>query len=163
MGTDLLGQDEKEQLWVRERLLPILLVFIVLVVLFVFVWQSASEAAKRDEFVGRLNRLSGNYAVTIDSMEVADRSVVVGALRHVVASPAHHSGPIEPHLIRIKSDHDVIEVCLSRDSERPNEYWVSVPRKSGCGDSSFGWPYFGGLTTDSLAPYWNRAAPISRR
>lgn len=121
-----------------------------------FVWVRSSEAGKREAFVSRLNSLPARYSVAIDSTEVADGSVVVGALRDVADAPAHHSSPIAPHLIRIRSDRDLIEVCLERDSERSNEYWVSMPRKGKCGDTSFGWSHFGRLTTDRLAPYWNR-------
>jgi hypothetical protein len=122
--------------------------------LLVFLWDSGSETKERDELLDRLNRLPASYSVTIDAHDVAGRSAVVSALKAVADTPAHHSGPIEPHLIRIKSERDVIEVCLERDSERPNEYWVSKPRKGVCGKTSFGNPYFGRLTTDLLASYW---------
>lgn len=159
MGAKFLSDEDELRLRVFQWLLPCVLVIVVPVGLFVFHWASASEEKEREELVDQLNRLPADYSVTFDSTEIAGRSDVVSALKSVADVPGHHSGPIEPHLIRIKSDRVVIQVCLERDSERPNEFWVSKPRKGTCGETSFGNPYFGRLTTDRLASYWISSEP----
>ena len=153
MSTDFLSDVDKQRLWLWDRLLPFLLVIVVPVGLGLYLWADASEAKKREELVDRLNHLPATYSVVIDSTEIADRATVVNALKGIADIPGHHSGPIEPHPIRIRSEHDVIEVCLERDSERQNEYWVSTPREGRCGETSFGDPYFGRLTNDRLASF----------
>lgn len=154
MGADFLSDADKQRLWLWDRLLPILLVIVVPAGLCLYLWVGGSEAKKREELVDRLNHFSDTYSVTVDSTEVADRATVVGALKGVTDLPAHHSGPIEPHLIRIKSRDALVEVCLERDSERQAEYWVSMPRKGTCVKTSFGNPYFGRVTSDRLARFW---------
>jgi hypothetical protein len=147
---------DKPWLWFFERLLPLVLVIVLPGALAVEVWLNQSDRRQREELIGTLNGLSPNYTVTIDSRSVSNPANVVEALKTITESQPHHSSPIDPRFVQIRSERRTIQLCLERDSELPTEYWVSTPRSGGCGEVSFGDPYFGVLRTVRLASYWER-------
>jgi len=150
MNGEFLHPAEKQRLWLWERLLPAMLLLVVPLGVFFFLRATASDARQREQLVNRVNRISDNYSVEIDSVKIQDHSTVVSALRGIADVPAHHSNPGEPHLVRITSGRNVVEVCLARDSDRPSEYWVATPTEGKCDRRSLGSSSFGRLTNVRL-------------
>jgi hypothetical protein len=156
MRNAALSAADQQRLWLFERLLPLVLVIVLPVALAVNHWLRESERRQREELIATLNGLSHHYSVTIDSRDASDPAGVVEALKTITVSQSHHSSPTDPRFVQIRSEGGIVQLCLERDSEVPSEYWVSTPRKGGCGEASFGNPYFGVLRTDRLASYWDR-------
>ncbi|MGN6185191.1 MAG: hypothetical protein ACTHQM_16240 [Thermoanaerobaculia bacterium] len=150
--------SDKQRLWLFERILPLILVIVLPVALGLKHWFRESERRQREELIAALNELPDGSSIMIDSRTVTDPRNVIEALKTITESQPHHSSPTNPRLVQIKSDHESLTVCLARDSEVPSEYWVSTPRKDGCGPVSLGAPYFGVLKTNRLASHWDHLA-----
>lgn len=157
MPDNGLSAKDSQRLWIFQWLLPLVLVIVLPAALGLNHWLRESERRQREELIATLNDLPHRYSVTIDTTDASDAASVVEALKTVSASQSHHSSPTNPRLIRITGSNQILQLCLERDSEVPTEYWVSAPRKAGCGDVSFGDPYFGVLKTNRLGSYWDRA------
>lgn len=155
MGPEFLKDVDKRRLWIFERLTPFVLAVVVPIAMAATLWSRHSEERKRQDLIARLNALPHTYSVKVGSQVAADPVTVVEALRSIGKRDPHHSFPTEPRLIEVVAGNKVVRLCLERDSERANEYWVSNPRSgSKCGEASFGQPYFGGLQTSRLSAYW---------
>jgi len=66
--------------------------------------------------------------VLVNGQEPNDQAAVLAAVRSLESGLGHHSHPLDPIHIEIISSAGSVALEMGRDSERPDEYWVFMPR-----------------------------------
>ena len=99
----------------------------------VFGIQYCAELVARKDLLESLARVGAQYRVTLDGREVPDGALVVSAIKRVRGFQAHHSSPTIPIRVRVIGENGVVDLVLSRDSQRRDEYWIHLAPNGGSG------------------------------
>lgn len=77
-----------------------------------------------------LGGTDAEYEVLVEGERVPDPGPLLAALRTLSWQSAHHSHPTTPLHVEVRSRSGALTLIVARDSSRPEEYWVFVPRKT---------------------------------
>jgi hypothetical protein len=89
-----------------------------------FLAEDVSEDRAQREL---LRAVSHTSAVAVNGQPLVDPSVMLGALRGTRHIPAHHSSPTSPIHLELRDGSNSTAITITRDSDRPNEFWVYLP------------------------------------
>ena len=81
----------------------------------------------QDWVSARVESEAVQYTVDVDGHTLPDPSAFLGALRRADYVSAHHSSPINPSRVTIKSAAGTWELVVARDSKSASELWVYLP------------------------------------
>jgi hypothetical protein len=90
----------------------------------VMLFRYISEERARHELVAMATASTG---ARVDGQPIDDPAVLLRALRAATQIPAHHSGPKKAVRVELIHGARVTEVFVARDSQRAEEFWLSLP------------------------------------
>jgi hypothetical protein len=90
-----------------------------------FLFDAIVKSVALEEIHAKLS--SSVESVAVDGRSFERPEELIAALRTMRNSPAHHSSPCRSYLIDLKTAQGPLTLCLSRDSQNTNEYWVFYP------------------------------------
>lgn len=106
---------------------PVVVVVMFMMVTLVFAIQHRAQLVARRDLLEGLARVGSQYRVILDDREIPDGPLVVTAIKRVRRVNAHHSSPTAPIRVRVVGENGIVELLLSRDSQRHDEYWIHLP------------------------------------
>lgn len=98
-----------------------------------FLIASFADVAARSELRGFL-QADRVTSIAVNGKQVADPKPILNAIRSMHAVMAHHSHPTTHISVELANAKGAMKVLLRRDSDEPQEYWVSYPGYPGAED-----------------------------
>jgi len=111
---------------------------------------------ERSDALRWLARPYAEYEVLVEGEKVPQPVPLLVGLRTLVSVAAHHSHPNEPLRVEVRSRNESRTFIVARDSNRPEEYWVFVPKKKIPAASELGFE-IGRIHTTAFAEFRPRS------
>jgi len=116
----------------------------------VVIVRAVQAQGERSDVLRWLARPDAEYEVFVEGEKVPLAGSLLAGLRTLASVTAHHSHPTEPLRVEVRSRDQARTFIVAEDSDRPEEYWVFVPKKELLPASSLGFE-IGRIRTTAFA------------
>jgi hypothetical protein len=122
----------------------------------IVVVRAIQARGERSDALRWLARPYAEYEVFVEGEKVPQPIPILVGLRTLVSVAAHHSHPNDPLRVEVRRGSESRTFIVALDSNRPEEYWVFVPKKKVPAESPLGFE-IGRIHTNAFAGFRPRS------